>query len=487
MSKRKTHSRRRGNQNPVRQAAGNNGCILITKEEQARNRANAEIAKKAQYLERIRKLCGLDGYSNSAVSIGRASPLISSGGFIRSNLTGNPEHLTTAYRECWLATRIIDSLAEDMTRAWYTPKGDLRPEDVEELRCLEARHSIKQELANALRWAFLYGGSIAVMVIYGEEERLDKRLNPDRIWPGSFAGLLVLDRTRVAPSIELETNLDDPDYGLPKYYEIETDEGLLRFHHSRVLRFIGRELPQGETERENYWGASELEHIWDVLMNHSSVTANIAELVFKANLSVLKIDSLGEFMSLGTEEAKAKTELMFSTMIHMISSFGMMLLNPDESLETHPYSFAGLKEIHEAMMTEVAGAAEIPATKLFGRSPDGMNATGEADMRNYYERIAGLQDRMLRPALERLLPVMALSCFGFQPEEVEFIFNPLATLTPEQTEELAGKATERIIAALNAGIITRDEARAEMKTCGESYAAWSMLDTARKEHSHEKE
>ena len=37
------------------------------------------------------------------------------------------------------------------------------------------------------------------------------------------------------------------------------------------------------------------------------------------------------------------------------------------------------------------------------------------------------------------------------------------------------------------GIDTRDEARAEMKTCGESYAAWSMLDTAGKEHSHEKE
>jgi hypothetical protein len=29
-------------------------------------------------------------------------------------------------------------------------------------------------------------------------------------------------------------------------------------------------------------------------------------------------------------------------------------------------------------------------------------------MRNYYEMIAGLQERYLRPALERLLPVMAM-------------------------------------------------------------------------------
>ena len=43
----------------------------------------------------------------------------------------------------------------------------------------------------------------------------------------------------------------------------------------------------------------------------------------------------------------------------MMSSFGLLLLNPEESLETHPYSFDGIKDMHEAFMTEVAGAAEI--------------------------------------------------------------------------------------------------------------------------------
>ena len=69
---------------------------------------------------------------------------------------------------------------------------------------------------------------------------------------------------------------------------------------------------------------------------------------------------------------------------------GLGVMNNDR---IHPYSFDGIKDMHEAFMTEVAGAAEIPVTKLFGRSPDGMNATGEADMRNYYERIASLQRR----------------------------------------------------------------------------------------------
>ena len=65
-------------------------------------------------------------------------------------------------------------------------------------------------------------------------------------------------------------------------------------------------------------------------------------------------------------------------------------------------------------MMDMAGAAEIPATKLFGRSPQGMNSTGEADLRNNYDLIAQMQERMLRPALEKLLPVMAISCWGFR-------------------------------------------------------------------------
>ena len=177
-------------------------------------------------------------------------------------------------------------------------------------------------------------------------------------------------------------------------------------------------------------------------------------------------------MSLGTDDAKRKTECMIGEMTHMMSSFGMLLLNPDESLETHSYSFGGLKDMHEAFMTEVAGAAEIPVTKLFGRSPDGMNATGEADMRNYYERIASLQERMLRPALERLLPVLMMSCLWYIPEKMNFVFNPLAPMAPEETEELAGKLSTRVRELFEAGIISREEARAELRGCGEKYAAW---------------
>ena len=61
-----------------------------------------------------------DGYANAAAFLGEDSPLFSAGTFLRSGITRNTELLTAAYRESWLAKRIIDMPAEDMTRKWYS-------------------------------------------------------------------------------------------------------------------------------------------------------------------------------------------------------------------------------------------------------------------------------------------------------------------------------------------------------------------------------
>ena len=57
-------------------------------------------------------LAAMDGYSNAAAFLGEDSPLMAAGTFLRSGLTSNTEQLTTAYREFWLATRIIDTPAQ---------------------------------------------------------------------------------------------------------------------------------------------------------------------------------------------------------------------------------------------------------------------------------------------------------------------------------------------------------------------------------------
>ena len=370
-----------------------------------------------------------DTYTNPAAFLGEASPLVAGGLFLRSGLSSDFDQLTAMYRGSWLPKRIIDMPSEDMTRAWYTFTAEFPPEDLDALRRLEARHSVKQELTDAIRWARLYGGSVALMVIRGEEDCLDRPLDLDLLLPGSFQGLLVLDRTQgVEPSPELEDDLDDPDFGLPMYYTVDLDDlGPVKMHHSRLLRFIGRELPRAEMQRENYWGASELEHMQDEIRKRANASANIEQLIFQANITTLKMSDFGDALAIGDEDQKNQVRAALFEENRFRTSFGLQVLSAGDSLETHPYSFAGLAEIYEQFMLDMAGAAEIPAVKLFGRSPAGLNATGVSDLKNYYEFISALQERHLRPALEKLLPVMALSAWGVLPESLDFTFNPIGS------------------------------------------------------------
>ena len=415
-----------------------------------------------------------DGYTNPAAFLGEASPLFSGGEFVRSAQYLDFEELTVLYRESWLAMRIIDMPSEDMTRAWYRFSSPVPEEDQESLRRLEARHSIRRELTDAIRWARLYGGSLALMVLRGEEDRLSEPLDMDLLLPGCFRGLLVLDRAQgIEPSEELEEDLDDPDFGLPKYYSVELDDlGTVRLHHSRVLRFTGRELPRAEARRESWWGAGEMEHIMEELQKRSAASANIAQLIFQANITTLKISDFGDALAMGTEAQKQQIRNAVMEENRFRTSFGLQILSAGDTLENHPYSFGGLAEIYEQFMLDMAGAAEIPAAKLFGRAPAGLNATGESDLKNYYESISQLQERLLRPALEKLLPVLALSAWGTLPADMAFVFNPIAVESPAETAELAEKLSLPVIEAFRAGLLTREEARAELRIRGSPYGMW---------------
>lgn len=430
-------------------------------------------------LSAIGKGLGLDGYSNAAAFLGDDSVLLSSGTFHRSGLTSQTELLTTMYRENWIAMRIIDMPSEDMTRSWYKPSTEMEEDDIDILRRLEAKHSIKQEIANAIRWARLYGGSIAVMAIRDQEEIMDQPLDLNAIMPGDFQGLLVLDRAQgIQPSIELVADLSDPDYGLPMYYDVNLDVNgisILRIHHSRCLRFIGRELPRTETVAENYWGASELEHVYDELQKRNATSANIAQLVFQANVTTLKMGDFGEAMALGTDEQRDNISAAIEMENRFRTSYGLQLLSADDTMENHQYTFTGLSDVYEQFMLDICGAAEIPATKLYGRNPSGLNSTGESDLRNYYETISQMQERSLRPALEKLIPIEAMSCWGFVPEDLEIIFEPIAAATPSERAELMAKFSEPILKAFEIGLINRGEALAELKSVGQEIGVWAKL------------
>ena len=442
----------------------------------SRRRRTRNVSKAAA---QVQKQTARDGFINTLAYLGEASELTEANDYQRHSITQNYELLTTMYRENWIAKKIIDTPAEDMTRAWYEISSATDQDKIDELAKLEAKHNVKQEITNAIRWARLYGGAAAVIVIKGQEEMLDQPLDFDMLMPGCFRGLIIVDRTDgLYPSVELEEDMNDPEFGYPLYYTVNLNTGsneIVKIHHSRLLLFRGRILPVQEEINENYWGASELEHIYEELQKRNATSANIAQLVFQANVVALKMGDYGEIIGMGTDAQKARIYEAIQTQNRIRNSFGMMLMSSEDQYEQHPYSFSGMAEVYELFMLDMAGAAEIPATKLYGRAPQGMNATGESDMKNYYEMISGLQERILRPAIEKLLPVMAMSIWGEVPDDMEVVFEPLETTTPAERATISQQQAGSIIQAFSAGLITQQMALKELRETGKPIGSWTVI------------
>lgn len=59
---------------------------------------------------------------------------------------------------------------------------------------------------------------------------------------------------------------------------------------------------------------------------------------------------------------------------------------------------------------------------------------------------------------------MAVSCWGYVPEDLEIVFNPMMTTSPAERAELAQKLSTDVIQAFQAGLLTRKEALEKLKS-----------------------
>lgn len=421
----------------------------------------------------------IDGFSNpfTKQGFGYPNPLEATE-YPITRLTRNWNLMNALYRNSWLAKRIIDTIPKDMLRNWIKYTGEIKPEAITELQKAERHTQLKKTLERGLCWGRLYGGAVGLMLIDGQEDILDEPLDLDSIRPGDFKGLHIADRWQgVYPQIDLITDINSPEFGLPEYYQFadQTKRVIENVHHSRVIRFVGDELPYWEKVAEMYWGSSKIEAVFDELKKRDNTSANIAGLVFLSNLRIFKKENLAQMLTSQSVGAQQDFLATIQAINHLQNNFGMTILDKEDEFVQVAANFSGLHEIYECFMMDLAGATEIPVTKLFGRSPAGMNATGESDSRNYYGTIEQEQEAHLRPALEKLLPVFSLSTLGYIPDDLDFEFNPVQTPSDKELGEIVRYKTEAVNNAYDRGIIDRATALMEYKQMGEGTGMFSNV------------
>ncbi len=371
------------------------------------------------------------------------------------------QELENMYRGSWLAKKIVNAVADDMTREWLHVIFD---DDSGQLQWAieqaEKRFAVKRKINEALRWSRLYGG--AVIIIGTRDKNLAKPLDVTRIGQGDLRYLHVVDRWRLSPGASLCRSLESPNFGLPEHYVLA--ESAVQVHHSRLLRFNGDKLPYFAWLRNGLWDDSALQHVMDSLMNCDTATQAVATMLFEANVDVVKSEGLADVLARKDGEAILTKRFQVAGMMKSFNR--LLLLDGTESYEKKQNSFANLDKVIQQFMIDISGAADIPMTRLFGQSAAGLNATGAGDISNYYDMVSARQEAELRPPMESLYEVLVRSELGHMPDDFRFDFNPLWQLSETEQATVEKTRAERDKTYLDAGVVAEALVARELKERG---------------------
>lgn len=350
-----------------------------------------------------------------------------------------PQLAAAAYLCSGMLQKVIDIPASDRVREWrdwQTESAEIGDIEKEERRL---QLVAKTKFCEVLRGV---GGGALIIVTAGSHE---EELNPATISKGGLVALNVARRGEIIPE-DFDLELTSPTCGEPGMWRVSTGAASgygAKIHPSRVIAFRGDPYPAAETvsQEDRYWGISKLLRVYSEVQKSDDAQRWFAELVRKAKLLRIGIPNLTDF-STDTAQSRlnrrmaaiAQGEGILNAVVYDAGS-GKDSANPGEQIDDYQITWAGIPAMMDAFDQRVAAVADIPFTRLMGRSPSGLNSTGESDQENWNKMVVAGQKLELRPCLERLDPVLLRSAGIADPSKVTWKFAPLSVPTEKEQAE----------------------------------------------------
>lgn len=357
--------------------------------------------------------------------------------------------LTGLYEGNGLFSKIIDTPAEEALKHGFdlNLKSDEVNAFVEDaLDDLEW----EEKAATAIKWARLYGGALIVMLI-DDGRGLEEPVDWEHI--RSIDELRVYERSIVQPD---SSSLYQQDYGgkgvgnrvskfgQPEYYYVSSIYGSFKVHESRCLVCRNGVLPE-QTSNATYlfWGMPEYVRIRRALRETVTAHTDSVKLLERSVQAIYSMKGLASLLTTDDGENQVLKRLqLVDTSRGLLNSIAID--SEGENYDFKTFQFSGVKDVIDATCNMLSALTNIPQTILFGRSPAGMNATGDSDFESYYNFVEKIQRLMLKRNLRTLLDVVfrAGIASGDVAEEPDYKleFKPLWSLS--DTEQAAVDQTK---------------------------------------------
>jgi hypothetical protein len=385
----------------------------------------------------------VDGLRNALTGQGTSRDARTASAYYATRALTQTE-IQAAYSGSGLLKKIIQIPPLDMVREWREWSG-LDDDQAAAIWDEEKRLGLREkaQLAETLRGL---GGGAFVLGLPGEPATPAPKV----------VGKLGLSYINVVSRWHLSfTQLQDdarlPGYGEPVMWQMQTAAGQQNIHPSRIITFradTSASLIAAQVDAADaYWGESRLQQVLDAVKDSDTARASFAALLHKARLTRIGIPNLSEICATSEGEAQigkrlgmiALAESMYNAAVY---DSGNGADGPAEKIDDVTYSFAGAKDVINAYGEFVAAIADIPATRLLGRAPEGMNSSGDSQQKDWAKLVTAKQTLELGPCLDRVDVYLVPSALGKVEPNASYAFAPLDIESDKERADRFAKQME---------------------------------------------
>lgn len=389
----------------------------------------------------------------------------------------------------------IEMMADEMTRKWIkiTRIGevDLDAEetdddggietfekDLEELEKEERRktdvedktiQALEQEMRRfdipkLFRRAFALSGYMGGCLIYidtlGDDATSEELLSPlrydeDVFGAGDLKGFRIVEPFNISPGYYQSTNPLREDYFRPETWWVQGRE----VHASRFLYFAVNTPSTLILPAYNFFGIPIAQLVLDSVSHFTRTREATARALEKYSLTVFKTN-LAEI-----PQAEFRDEIIrrVQYLADWRDNNGIEIIDfANEDIQTVVSPIAGMTDIVRQAMDIVSAMFNEPAVKLWGITPAGMNATGQADLTNHYDNIASLQESVFSSPLNKLMKVLQWNLFEELDDSITYNFEPLGIMNETTLSQIRTANANVDATYISNGVLSAEEVRSRV-------------------------
>lgn len=355
--------------------------------------------------------------------------------------------------------RIARVKANEMTRKWIRIEsmgGESKTQEIQKINAAMRKLRVRDAFRRCAELDAFFGRS-HLYIDTGHTDNEDElktplHLDSEKIPKGGLKRLGVVEPIWTYPHGYNSTQPLSPLFYKPQAWWVMGKQ----IHASRLLTFIGREMPDLLKPAYMFGGMSLTQSALPYVNLWLQDRTSVSELIEFFSTSVLKTNLRALQQEGGDNGIVQRIEMWNRTKTNR----DLFLLDKDtEDFANVSAPLGTLDKLQAQSQEHICSAIGMPLVKFTGITPAGLNASSDGEIRVWYDEVNADQEDEFRDPLETVIKAIQLSELGSIDEDLTFEFISLW-----QLDEAGQAATQQAKAAIageliDKGVVTPDEER----------------------------